>query len=68
MVHHSLIIYSSDFHPFLFHGTRKLITTILWLIGQKIGVIFIHLHQMAIVVLAIVIYLFDNLRERGQCL
>ena len=28
------------------------------------GIILIHSHQMAIVMLAIVIFLFDNLREK----
>ena len=38
-------------------------------IGQiKIGIISIHSYQMAIVVLAVVIFLFDNLREKSSVL
>ena len=33
---------------------------------KKIGIILINSHLMAIVVLAVVIFLFDNLREKGS--
>ena len=53
------------FKSFSAHGAHKLITKILQptehiyiflLIGQKIGIILSHLHQLAIVVLAAVIF------------
>ena len=31
---------------------------------EKVGIILIHSHQTAIVVLALIICLFDNLREK----
>ena len=68
-----LCLCGSDFQPFSSHGTRKLITKVLWHTKtyvfycpseKKIGIILIHSHQMAIVVLAVVIFWFDNLREK----
>ena len=51
------------FPPFWSPGTHKLITKILWHtktiflpIWQKIGIIFIHSHLMAVVVLAVVVF------------
>ena len=35
---------------------------------KKMGIILIHSHETAIVVLAVVIFLFDNLGKRGQVL
>ena len=57
-------------------GTHKLITKILWHtkkiycnflfsnLTKKIGVILISSHGMAVVVLAVVIFLIDSLREK----
>ena len=64
--------WNSDFQPFSSHATHKLITKILWhRICQKYIIFFanlttilIHSHQRATAVLAIVIVLFDNLREK----
>ena len=58
--------------PFSSHGTHKLVSKILrhtkkiyfcWS-DQKIGIILIHSHQVAIAVLAVVTFLFDSLREK----
>ena len=55
------------------HGTRKVTTKLLWHTiklcifcqsDKKIGIILMYSHQMAIVVLAVVIFLFDNLRGK----
>lgn len=58
---------------FSFHGTHKQMTKILWhtqkyvffanLKGKK-GVVLNHSHWTAIVVLAVVRFLFDNFREK----
>ena len=60
--------------PFLSRGTQKLITKILQHtkkciilfadLTKTIGISLIHSHRTAIVVLAVVISLFDNLREK----
>lgn len=71
--------YTSNFQPFSSQGTQKLITKILQYskksvkffadLAKKIGNIFIHVHQMVIVVLAAVIFLkFANLRENKSVL
>ena len=61
-----------DFQPFSSHGTHKLITKILRHtkidiffadLTKKIGIIFIHSQQTAIVLTAVV-FLFDSLREK----
>ena len=65
-----------DFQPFPSHGTHKLITKILRHTKKvffcqsenKIGIILIHSHQMAIVLEVVVIFLFDNLREKRSVL
>ena len=60
---------NSDFQPFSSPSTHKLITKILctpkniFFPYDKIGIILIHSHWTAIVVLAVFIFLFDNLRE-----
>ena len=67
--------YDSDFQPVSSHGTHKLITKIPQHAGKKnknmflahlskIGIILIHSHWMPIGVLAVVIFYFDNLREK----
>ena len=64
--------YYNDFQPLSSHGTHNLITKILQYIKnilfvdltKKIGVILIHSHWTAIVVLDVVILVFDNLREK----
>ena len=65
-------VYTSDFQPFSSHGTYKLITKILqhtkkYVFANPtkiIGIILIHSHHMAIIVLAVIIFLLDNLREK----
>ena len=60
------ITYPSDFQPFLSHSTHKLITKILqdtkkYIFAhliKEIGIILIHLRQMATVVLAVVIFFY----------
>ena len=65
------ICYSSDFQFFSSHGTHKLLKfwstpkkIIFAYLTKKIGIILIHSYQMASVVLAVVIFLCDNLREK----
>ena len=70
-----MIPQGSDFQPFSSHGTHKLITKILQhtkkhiiffasLIKKKIGMILIHSPGTAIVMLAVVSFLFDSLRKK----
>ena len=63
----------SDFQRFSSHDTSKLITKILQHTKKhilffanltKIGIILVHSHRTAFVMLAVVIFLFDNLREK----
>ena len=60
----------SDFQRFLSHGAHKLITNgtpkNTFFSNKKIYMILIHSQQMAIVVLAVVIFLSDCLREKGS--
>ena len=61
-----------QFLTFPSHGTHKLITKLLRhtknmcyiFVENYIGIILIHSHHMAIVMLAVVIFLFDNLRKK----
>ena len=60
-----------NFQPFSSHGTPKLITKLLrhtkkciFCQSNKIGIILIHSQQTTIVLLAVVMFLYDNLREQ----
>ena len=65
------IIESNHFKPFLPHSIHKLITKIHTIpkiyfghSDKEISILLIHSHQIVIVVLAIVIFLFDDQREK----
>ena len=68
-----LALQSSDFQPFSSHSAHKLLLKfcgtpkkyiVLFANLTKIVLILIHSHRTAIVVLAAVILVFDNLREK----
>ena len=71
-----VLICTSDFQHFPSHSTHKLITKILWHTKYiyffaeltKTGIILIASHWTATVVLAVVIFLSDSLREKRSVL
>ena len=56
----------NSFTEFCLAAHQKVYFLLIW--QNKIGVIWIHSHHVTIVVLAVAIFLFDNLREKRYCM